>query len=293
MARETFPKNIRVEVRSAEELGLVLGDATHLHQAVLNLCVNARDAMPEGGELKLEAQNVGVDEALAREAPGARPGRHVCISVTDTGEGIPPESLDRIFEPFFTTKTPGKGTGLGLSTVMGISRSHGGFVRVSSRVGRGSRFELYLPATDTPWIGAEASNPTRSPFVHGETILVVDDEAAVCELIRRVLERQGYHVLAAGGGADALRVFEEHRAIIKAVVTDMMMPNIDGPTLVRLVRQRDPAVRVIGISGAGDRAMLDKIEALKLAGFVAKPFSVDILLRLLQRVLQNPPEARG
>jgi len=166
-------------------------------------------------------------------------------------------------------------------------------VRVSSTVGRGSRFELYLPVTEAPLAGAAASSLTRSPFVNGETILVVDDEAAVCELIRRVLERQGYEVLAANGGAAALQLFERHKTVIKAVITDMMMPNIDGLALVRLVRRIDPAVRIIGISGAGDRAMLDKIQALGLAGFLAKPFSVEVLLRLLQEVLIKPPDARG
>ena len=287
MARETFPKNIRVEIRLAEDLGLIMGDATHLHQAVLNLCVNARDAMPEGGDLTLGAQNVVVDERTARDIPGAKPGRYVCLIVTDTGEGIPAELLDRIFEPFFTTKIPGKGTGLGLSAVVGISRSHGGFVRVTSTVGRGSRFELYLPVTDAVRVGADASRITRSPFVHGETILVVDDEVAVCELVRRVLERQGYNVISATGGGDALHLFEQQHANISALVTDMMMPNIDGPTLVQLARKIDPEVRVIGISGAGDRAMLDRIEALGLAGFLAKPFSMEMLLRLLEQVLQS------
>jgi PAS domain S-box-containing protein len=292
MARETFPKNISIEVRVADDLGMIVGDATHLHQAILNLCVNARDAMPAGGVLMLGAENIMVDEKTAREVPGGKAGPHVCLCVADTGEGIPRESIDRIFEPFFTTKAPGKGTGLGLSTVMGIARSHGGFVRVASTVGKGSRFELFLPSTDSARAAAGAASVTRSPFVHGETILVVDDEAAVCDLIRRVLERQGYQVLSAGGGEAALRLFEEHRTTIKAIITDMMMPRVDGPTLVGLVRKIDPAVRIIGISGAGDRAMLEKIESLELAGFLPKPFAVEMLLRLLQKVLLAGAETK-
>ncbi len=290
-ARETFPGSIRVDTRVAEDLEPVLGDAAYLRRAILDLCANARDAMPAGGVLTLAAESVTVDEHTARETLGGKAGRHVRLSVADTGGGIPLESLDRIFEPFFTTKRPGRSAGLGLSTVMGIARGHGGFVRAVSTVGQGSRFELFLPAGDPSRPGAGGAFPTRSPFMHGETVLVVDDEVAVCELIRRVLERQGYHVLAATGGEPALHLFEEHHEVIKVVVTDMMMPNVDGPALIRRVREIDPAACIVGISGVGDRAMLDKIESLELAGFLAKPFTVEMLLKLLQKVLNAAPEA--
>jgi PAS domain S-box-containing protein len=290
MAGETFPKNIRIDRRVPETPALVLGDATQLHQAILNLCLNARDAMPAGGVLTLAAQAVAVDEKMAQAAPGAKPGLHVCISVSDTGDGIAPENLERLFEPFFTTKAHGKGTGLGLSTVSGITRSHGGFVRVLSTVGQGSRFELYLPATTGPKVGSAAAAPGRSPEGQGETILVVDDEAAVCELIRRVLERHGYRVLVASGGAVALPLFEREPAAIRVVITDMMMPEMDGPTLVQQLRKIDPGVRVIGISGAGDEALTSKISRLELAGFLAKPFAVETLLARLERVLSAAPK---
>ena len=290
MAGETFPKNIRIDRRVPETPALVLGDATQLHQAILNLCLNARDAMPAGGVLTLAAQAVAVDEKMAQAAPGAKPGPHVCISVSDTGDGIAPENLERLFEPFFTTKAHGKGTGLGLSTVSGITRSHGGFVRVLSTVGQGSRFELYLPATAGPKISSAAAEPGRSPEGQGETILVVDDEAAVCELIRRVLERHGYRVLVASGGAVALPLFEREQAAIRVVITDMMMPEMDGPTLVQQLRKIDPGVRVIGISGAGDEALTSKISRLELAGFLAKPFAVETLLARLERVLSAAPK---
>ena len=291
MATETFPKSIRIERRVADGLDMIMGNATQLHQAILNLCVNARDAMPNGGVLTLAAQNVVVDQAMTPTVPGGRPGPHVCLSVSDTGEGIAPENLERIFEPFFTTKAHGKGTGLGLSTVSGITRSHGGFARVRSTVGQGSCFELYLPASAALRAATRPAGAGRSPEGQGETILVVDDETAVCELIRRVLERHRYRVLVATGGAAALQVFEREHGTIRAVITDMMMPGIDGPTLIQQLRRIEPAIRVIGITGAGDEALIGKVSQLDLAGFLAKPFAVEALLGQLQKILPVEPKS--
>jgi PAS domain S-box-containing protein len=293
IAGETFPKNIRLETDVASDLWIIMGDATQLHQAVMNLCVNARDAMPEGGKLSIAAENTTLDEAFAQMTPGAAPGPYVRLRVADTGMGIAPEHLEKIFEPFFTTKAAGQGTGLGLATVLGITRSHGGFVRVKSEVGIGTSFELFLPATPTARERAESSEDEQLPRAEGELILLVDDEAAVRDVMRRVLEGYGYRVLTAVEGAEAVGLYVQHRGEVAVVITDMMMPGMDGPSLVRVLRHIEPAVRIVGISGVGERSSIKNLDALALAAYINKPFTRDRLLATLHEVRQTPAPIIG
>jgi CheY-like chemotaxis protein len=251
----------------------------------MNLCINARDAMPGGGVLTLEAANVVLSKEAAEKIPGAQPGSYACLRVTDTGTGIPPEIEAKIFEPFFTTKGVGKGTGLGLSTVVGIVRSHGGFVRVASKVGKGSTFELYLPATKAEQVAVKKDSATPWPRSRGEGILVVDDEAAVREVVRQTLMEFGYQVITTGRGTEALRIFQEHRREIQLVLTDMMMPEMDGPTLVAALRVVDPKVRIVGITGMSDRAGMSGMKTLALSAMLAKPFTIKKLLKVIREAL--------
>jgi PAS domain S-box-containing protein len=208
--RETFHKNITTRRETPLDTWLVSGDATQLHQVLMNLCVNARDAMPDGGTLTLKLENHEFDESFARMTPGAKPGRYVCLSVTDTGEGIAPEHLDKIFDPFFTTKELGKGTGLGLSTVLGIVQSHGGFIEVRSQPGRGTQFKVYLPASETVEAQPAGQGDQSLPQGGGELVLVVDDESSVRQVTRKLLERNGYRVIEAAEGADGITQFVAH-----------------------------------------------------------------------------------
>jgi PAS domain S-box-containing protein len=286
IAKETFPKSIRIESDVASDLWPVLGDSTQLHQVLMNLCVNARDAMPGGGVLTLGAANIVLTKETAGKIPGAQPGSYACLRVTDTGTGIPPEIEAKIFEPFFTTKGAGKGTGLGLSTVVGIVRSHGGFVRVASKVGQGSTFELYLPATSTEQVVAKKESASPWAHSHGEGILVVDDEAAIREVVRQTLEAFGFQVITAGHGGEALRIFKERQEEIQLVLTDMMMPEMDGPTLVAALRVLNPAVRIVGITGMGDPAGLGGMKTLALSATLAKPFTIKEILAAVREALR-------
>ena len=296
IVNETFPRNLRLEITAPHERWPVQGDATQIQQALMNLCVNARDAMPGGGTLTLAAENVALDAEAAALVPDAKPdpkpGDYVCISVTDTGVGIPREQLGRVFDPFFTTKEIGRGTGLGLSTVLGIVRGHGGFVRVDSRVGQGTKFELYLPASREAKETGAPVHETPPPRGQGELILVVEDEAAVLGMVQCVLEQQGYRVLAATEGAEALALLAQHRAEIKAVLTDMMMPGVDGPALVQALRRNDPRLPVLGMSGLGEPAGAKGLEGLDMPEMLAKPFTVGALLGAVHRTLTpRTPEA--
>lgn len=282
---ETFPRNISPRVKISEDLWMPQGDATQLHQSLLNLCVNARDAMPEGGILSLEARNETVDEAFAARTPGSRSGHYVCVSVSDTGTGIAPENLDKIYDPFFTTKEIGKGTGLGLATVLGIVRGHEGFMRVNSRVGHGTTFELYFPASPEIQMAVLADRVVQPPCGQGELILVVDDEALVRDAIRRILEGQGYSVVIASQGEEGLEVFSRYRAEIRAVITDMMMPVMSGQKMVAALQAMEPRLLVLGMTGLSERKDVQSLENLHLSALLSKPFTGDELLQVLSTAL--------
>jgi CheY-like chemotaxis protein len=265
----------------------VLADATQLHQVLLNLCVNARDAMPSGGKLTVSAQNAVVDAVEVAPYPHARPGKFVRVSVADTGCGIPRENLNRIFEPFFTTKEIGKGTGLGLSTVLGIVKSHQGFVNVYSEIGRGTAFNIYLPADP---MATETAKPTVKDAVPRgtqELVLVVDDEPSIRIATQRLLELHGYRVLAAANGQEATARFLESPGTVKLLLTDLMMPGMSGPDLIRALRVVEPKLRVIATSGLQDGARREELAALGVNEILTKPCRPDDLLQAVWQRLHT------
>jgi CheY-like chemotaxis protein len=265
----------------------VSGDATQLHQVFLNLCVNARDAMPQGGVLTLAAENVQLDEAFVQKAPGAKPGPYVVVQVSDTGTGIPHEILEKIFDPFFTTKGPEHGTGLGLSTVMTIVKSHDGFLQVDTQVDHGTRFRIYLPAVlDAPSQPVEAA--THPMFQgQGELVLVVDDEEGVRDITCQILQKHGYRVLTASEGAEAVALYAQKHDEIKVVLTDMMMPFMDGVATIRALQKINPDVKFISASGLGTTPSQIDAAGLKVKAFLRKPFTAEQLLVTLHELLSE------
>lgn len=284
IANETFPKSIEIHTDVAPDLWTVCGDVTQLHQVLMNLCVNARDALLDGGTLRISAKNLFVDEQSARMNIDAKPGSYILITVSDTGMGIPMEILDRIFEPFFTTKELGKGTGLGLSTVMGIVKSHKGFVNVSSKLGHGTEFDVYLPALE------ETQTPTledpEMPRGHGELILVVDDEPAIRQITQTTLEAYSYQVLTASDGIEALALYAQHKDEISVVLMDMMMPTMDGPTTIRTMRKIQPQVKIVAVSGLVFNEKLAQVRRFGIQTFLYKPYTTKELLKMIDDVLQ-------
>jgi CheY-like chemotaxis protein len=281
LIRATFPPEVRLESQVIRDVWPVMGDALRLHQALMNLCLNARDAMPDGGTLSLALSNVNVDAAFAAMVPGASIGHYVCLSVSDTGSGIAADQLDQVFDPYYTTKEEGRGTGLGLPTVMGIVQGLGGFMRINSIPGTGTVVELYLPATAAAEAGRGGGFIPALMGGQGETILVVDDETAVRESLRRTLERHGYRVLEASHGAEALAVFARNEGRIQLILTDMMMPVMNGPALVQAVRSIDLRVPIVGMTGLADPKRVKGLERVALTAMLEKPFSGDRLLKTL------------
>lgn len=286
IAKDTFPKSISIVEDLSKDLKTIEGDATQLHQTLLNLFVNARDAMPEGGELSILARNVVLDEKTARKHPMAQPGEYVMLTVRDTGTGIPSEALDKIFDPFFTTKEPGKGTGLGLSTVMGIVKSHGGFIDVRTELDKGTRFDLYFPVSEA----SSHANPARSqvPVAHGqnELILIIDDEVAIREVMKATLEGSGYRVLTTADGSDAIALFHAHRSDLSLIITDIMMPGMDGMELMNVLHNANPDQRFIVMSGLAESEKIESLVRPNHVTFLQKPFTSTALLESVAGMLK-------
>jgi CheY-like chemotaxis protein len=257
---------------------------TQLHQVLLNLCVNARDAMPKGGTLTLTVKNAPVNAADALRQL-VEPGRYVCISVKDSGQGIPPDALGKIFQPFFTTKGQDKGTGLGLSTCRSIVKNHGGFISVNSKPGEGAEFKVYLPASDGK---SETTiiQKTTLPAGHGEQILVVDDEESILAITRAALQNFGYQVFIAGNGVEAVTIFSKNPDSIKLVISDLAMPLMGGRETIEELRKIRPGLKVIIASGT-ERELEEVLPQVKTDGVIHKPFTNEKLLETVHQVLTN------
>ena len=290
-ASSTFPASITLETDVPNDLWSVRANPTQINQVLLNLCINARDAMPSGGTLRLRAQNCRLGEANAMLIEGGRPGAFLVLEVSDTGTGIAPEVMERMWEPFVTTKAAGKGTGLGLSTVRGIIKNHLGFVELKTEMGKGTTFRIYLPA-----VHGTAEEPirpaaTQLPRGNGEHILVVDDEEPIRDVISAILGQHGYRVTTAADGAEATAGFAKHAGDIQLVVLDYHMPNLSGAVLAKVLRHINPEVQILMVSGlataTGSRPPL-KPEQYDGA-FLMKPFKPEALLRKVQELLSNRP----
>jgi len=281
LGRETFPRNITIQSHVEPGLAAVEADGGQVHQALLNLCVNARDAMPDGGTLVLDARTVDLDEQEAAALGGTSSGRFVRLSVWDSGLGIDPAVVGQIFDPFFTTKPPGQGTGLGLSIVHGVVQSHGGMVEVDSRPGEGARFSIYLPAAAGVPVAVQPVG-VETIAGGGECILLADDEAIIRSLSVRLLTQSGYTVLTAADGRILLDTWAAHRDEVACVVTDLMMPVMDGHTAIRELRRQAPTLPIVAVSGFSSApAGLADLHVLHLA----KPYSRDQLLTALRKAL--------
>jgi PAS domain S-box-containing protein len=278
IAGATLSKAIVVRTDVSRDLWTVSADPTQMHQVLLNLIVNARDAMAGRGTLTIAAENISLDESYSRMHIDARPGDYVAITIADTGSGIPEDIRDKIFEPFFTTKEVGMGTGLGLSTTLGIVKSHGGFIDLESEVGKGTAFRIFLPATGMVSGEDAAAEKPDIPMGHGEMILVIDDEAAIRDITKGTLEAHGYRAVTAGDGAEGVAVFAENKKYIKVVITDIMMPVMDGRAAIPVLSRIDPDVKIITASGMTGRGEPVIPLGDNVKGHLTKPFTAEKLL---------------
>ena len=287
LLEHTLPKSIQIQTTVDPHCPLVNGDATELSQVLMNLCINARDAMPDGGTLGIEATSIQLTGNASRMHPDAHLGLYVLVKVTDTGTGMGSEVLDRIFDPFFTTKELGKGTGLGLATSQGIVKSHGGFIMVSSELGVGSKFSIFLPTTQSSETVSSTSttNTPAAELGHGRTVLLVDDETLVMQMASTVLEAAGYRVLTAPDGSAAITLFQRHHHEISAVLLDIMMPGLSGLQTLDELRKIDSQVAVIACSGLRTAQREAEVFGHGAKAFLSKPYSDDQLLQTLDALL--------
>ena len=289
ISTDTFPKSIQLKVQAAPDLWNVLGDPTQLHQVLLNLCVNARDAMPQGGSISITAENVVLDAHYAAMNIEAQVGPHVVLNVVDNGTGMTAEVREKIFDPFFTTKELGKGTGLGLSSSLAIVKSHGGFIRVYSEPGKGTSFKVHLPAqTSAQELAAEIAAESAAPDLprgHGQTVLIIDDEASIRTITQQTLEAFGYRTMLAADGAEAVALYAQHQAEIAVVLTDMMMPVMDGPATIQVLTRINPRVRVIAVSGMAATGQFVREGHTAARYFLPKPYTAEAMLRTLAATL--------
>jgi two-component system cell cycle sensor histidine kinase/response regulator CckA len=285
--QETLPKLIKLKYDLAADLWPISADPTQIHQVLMNVCLNARDAMPSGGELVIGVENVRLGDSQAKLFSVSPSDSYVLISIEDSGHGMDEETLKRIFDPFFTTKEVGRGTGLGLSTALTIVKGHKGFMNVYSEVGCGTRFTIYLPADGLIEDKAQTTAVPTYLIGNGETVLIVDDEESILQVTKATLERFGYRALIATDGSMGLKEFAKHSGEISAVLSDVSMPNMDGPTMIRAIRAIDPEVPVISVSGLMTQEQTNELDALNIESFLAKPFTAEKLLQTLASVLRQ------
>jgi PAS domain S-box-containing protein len=286
-AHESFPKSIQIRTTYPQEPWSIEADPTQLHQVLMNLCLNARDAMPDGGELEISVENTLVDEPFAATMPGANAGPHLLIEVSDNGIGIPRSIIARIFDPFFTTKGIGQGTGLGLSTCIGIVNNHGGFMNVFSEEGIGTTFKVYLPAAER--VAAEAAEDPAAVIRpgQGELLLLVDDERSIRNTASAILQKHGYQVIVAADGFEAITLFAARTREVDAVITDITMPLMDGITLIRTLRNIDPGVTILASTGQNDDKRKRELSDLSVAVCLSKPYSKRNLLTAVGNLLDR------
>jgi two-component system cell cycle sensor histidine kinase/response regulator CckA len=286
LLRRVIGEQVEVRVLTAPDLRVTLADQTHIEQVLMNLCLNARDAMPQGGQLIIETQNVEIDEAYCRVHPFARQGSYVLLAVSDTGVGMDAATKERVFEPFFTTKEVGKGTGLGLATVYGVVKQHGGFIHLYSELGKGTTFRIYLPASSGAPEPREPKSDERTPK-GTETVLLAEDNEGLREAAQEMLQRLGYHVILASNGAEAIEHFKADSGKIDLVILDIVMPLLSGPSAYSQMAAIQPGLRAVFATGytAESASLNSTLE--KGVPILQKPYSMKNLGQIVRSTLDR------